>query len=237
MSYQAANPYLTNIVPLFNVTSQAGGASVTSPDVSNLQKIVNFGTKTISVNTINSYTNNGTLRIGNNTNINGNLTINSYLIGADNTGRSLNTCKRFIVSTPTTTVTVNTRLLGAIIPNFNVYINGITAFNINSSGDASFTNPVLAPAFTVVSDARYKSDIGVLKNSLSTVCQLEGKHYIFNGTSSIGFMAQDVDSVIPSAVDKTNADKWSINYMAIIPHLVESIKELTARVSTLEGSK
>ena len=43
MSYQSANPYLTNIVPLFNVTSQAGGAAAASPDVSNLQKIVNFG--------------------------------------------------------------------------------------------------------------------------------------------------------------------------------------------------
>jgi hypothetical protein len=237
MSYQSANPYLTNIVPLYNVASPSGGGAAASPDLINIKKIVNYATKNISINTINSYTNNGLLQLNNNTAINGNLSVNSYLFGPDNTGKSLNTCKRFIVSTPTTTVSINTKVGNAIIANFNIDINNVNALYINSFGDASFTKPILAPAFTVVSDVRYKTDIGILKNTLSSICQIQGKHYLIDGVSSMGFIAQDIDDIIPSAVDKKNADKWSINYISIIPYLVESIKELNLRISTLEGTR
>lgn len=235
MSYQSLNPYVTNIVPLYNVASSASGPILTTVELSNVQTLLNFSNKTLSINTINTYTNGATLQIGNNTNINGKLSLNTYLIGPDTSGISINTCKRFLISTPTTTVTVNNKVDNTYIPFFGVYINNINSFSIDSNGYANFTNPVSAPAFNVISDVRYKSGIESLTNSLSTVCELEGKQYMFDGVSSIGFIAQDLDLVIPSAVDKTNADKWSINYMHIIPHLVESIKELNIKVALLES--
>jgi len=241
MSYQALNPYVTNIVPLYNVASQASGPTTTTLGLSNIQSLLSYDTKTLSINTIKSYTTNTTLEIANNTNISGNLTVNSYYTGPDAGGYNLNICKRFTVSTPTASVILNTKVINTIIPNFEVYINGITAFYIDSNANASFTKPILAPAYNVVSDSRYKSNIEGMTNSLSSICELQGKQYIINGMSSIGFMAQDLDLVIPSAVDKTNADKWSINYIQLIPHLVESIKELNSKVmvleSTLKGSK
>jgi hypothetical protein len=235
MSYQPLNPYVTNLVPLFNVSGQASGPTPTTTGLSNVQNLLNFTNKSLLINTINTYTPGTNLKIGNNMDINGDLTINSFSTGPDNTGFSYNACKRFIVSTPTTTVTINTKVRNIIVPNFSVNINNINAFYIDTDGNALFSNPVLAPAYNIISDCRFKSSITTLTNSLSTVCELEGKHYIFNGISSIGFLAQDLDLVIPSAVDKKNTDKWSINYMAIIPHLVESIKELNAKVSNLES--
>jgi hypothetical protein len=235
MSYQALNPYVTNIVPLFNVAGQASGPTPTTTGLSNVQNLLNFTTKSLLINSINSYTAGTNLKIGNNTDINGNLTINSYSVGPDNSGFSYNTCRSFTVSTPTTTLAINTRIQNVIVPNFSVTINDIVALYIDTEGNTIFSKPTLAPAYDVISDCRFKSSITTLKNSLSTVCELEGKQYIFNGMSSIGFLAQDVDLVVPSAVNKNNSDKWSINYMAIIPHLVESIKELNNKVSTLES--
>jgi len=241
MTYQPTNPYVTNIIPLFNVASQASGPSPTAIGLSNVQSLLTFSNKTLAINTIKSFTPNATIQLSNNTSINGDLTLNSFFIGPNNSGYSLNTCRRFIVSTPVASLRLNTLDENQTIPNFNVYINGISALDINSNGNASFANPITAPAYNVISDIRYKSNVATLKNSLSSINELNGVDYIINGVSSIGLIAQDIDLVIPSAVDKTNVDKWSIDYTQIIPHLVESIKELTNRVSILEtkmkGSK
>ena len=235
MSYQPLNPYITNIVPLFNVANTASGPSPILSGLSNIQNLLNFTNKSLSINTITSYTPGTNLKINSATDFNGNITINSFLTGPDSTGYSYNTCKRFTVSTPTTTVTINSKIDNVIVPNFSVSINDVNAFYIDTNGNAFFGKPVLAPAYNVISDSRFKSSITTLNNSLSTICELKGKEYIFNGIPSIGFLAQELDLVMPSAVDKHNADKWSINYMAIIPHLVESIKELNAKVSKLES--
>jgi len=145
MSYQPLNPYVTNIVPLYNVTSQASGPSPVTTGLSNVQSLINYANKSLSINTINSYTSGNNLKISNNTDINGNLTVNSFLIGSDNAGISLNTCKRYIISTPTTTVSVNTKIGTRFEPNFNVYVNNINALSIDSDGNVSFARPISAP--------------------------------------------------------------------------------------------
>jgi hypothetical protein len=235
MSYQSVNPYITNIVPLYNVTTQGSGPSPIQTGLSNIQNLLNYNNKSLSINYITSYTPNTTLQLSNNTNINGKLSINSYSIGPDTTGFSSNTCKQFLISTATTTLKINTLIKNSLIPNFTININSINALYIDSNADVIFSNTLLAPGYNVLSDIRYKSSIQDLSNSVSTVCELKGKQYILNNKETIGFLAQDLDLVIPSAVDKKNDDKWSVNYMYIIPYLTESIKELTNRISTLES--
>ena len=186
MSYQALNPYVTNIVPLYNVTSQASGPSPVTTGLSNVQSLLNYTTKSLSINTINSYTAGNNLKLSNNTDINGNLTVNSFFIGPDSTGISLNTCKRFIISTPTTTVSVNTKVGNNFVPNFNIYVNNINALSINSEGVVSFAKPIITP------------------------------------TSQ-------------SAMFQAN---YQANYeTSIISQLVENVKILNYRISTLEGSR
>jgi len=178
MSYQPLNPYVTNIVPLYNVTSQASGPSQIPVGLSNIQSLLNYTTKSLSINTINSYTAGNNLKLSNNTDINGNLTVNSYFIGPDNTGISLNTCKRFIVSTPTTTVSINTKLGNNVVPNFNVYVNNINALSIDSEGTVSFAKPIIAPTVeSLMFESNYETsiiselveDIKLLKYRISTL--------------------------------------------------------------------
>jgi len=53
----------------------------------------------------------------------------------------------------------------------------------------------------------------------------------------VGLLAQQVEQVIPEAVT-TRADGYkAVDYKRVIPLLVESIKELTARVEQLESVK
>jgi hypothetical protein len=48
-------------------------------------------------------------------------------------------------------------------------------------------------------------------------------------------IAQDIQAVLPEAVDASNPDRLGVAYTDVIPLLVAAIKELTARVEALEA--
>ena len=60
---------------------------------------------------------------------------------------------------------------------------------------------------------------------------------IFQGQNQIGFIAQDVQKVIPEAVSsiptKKNQDMLGLKTEFIIPYLVNSVKELSTRYNSL----
>ena len=49
--------------------------------------------------------------------------------------------------------------------------------------------------------------------------------------------AQDVQKVLPEAVDMTNNEKLGLSYTDVIPLLVAAIQELSAKVAALEGAR
>jgi hypothetical protein len=115
-------------------------------------------------------------------------------------------------------------------------------------GSASVTNAYVKVAWTVVSDARDKTNFAPVPHGLDFVNQLQPTSYRFkvardddtpNGNVRYGFKAQDIlalegaDSVI---VDSSNPDLLMYNSDALIPVLVKAIQELTARVSQLESN-
>ena len=51
-----------------------------------------------------------------------------------------------------------------------------------------------------------------------------------------GFIAQDVEKVLPSAVSGGEGKK-SISFNDIVAHLTRAVQELSARVETLEESR
>ncbi len=113
-----------------------------------------------------------------------------------------------------------------------------------------------ASAFTVSSDRRLKENISYFDSGLAQILQLKPATFDFiNGENNQkGFIAQDVETVIPEAVGRTTtpdssgevdeADEYlTLNQSAIIPYLVSAIKEqqtmilaLTARITALEGA-
>ncbi|MBN2613364.1 MAG: tail fiber domain-containing protein, partial [Bacteroidales bacterium] len=105
-------------------------------------------------------------------------------------------------------------------------------------------------AWTNYSDRRLKKDIQVLstENNLTKIMQMNGVRFRWKDNDSLlnlGFIAQDVNDIIPESVryDELN-DIYSMEYTAIIPVLVEGIKEqqkiieeLKARIEALEKQR
>jgi len=101
-------------------------------------------------------------------------------------------------------------------------------------GDAYFDNnihvknTVYCTTLVQFSDRSLKSNIVDMKGAaaLSTICQLQGVHYTMGGEPSVGFIAQEVQKVLPDAVKEGPTGLLAVEYTRIIPLLVEAVKEL-----------
>ena len=86
------------------------------------------------------------------------------------------------------------------------------------------------------SDARLKENVEPIANALSDITQLEGVSFDWKdtGTRGHGFIAQQVEPILPDVVqtdDETGIK--SINYVGMIGHLVEAIKEQQTQIDAL----
>jgi hypothetical protein len=85
------------------------------------------------------------------------------------------------------------------------------------------------------SDARYKKDIVTIENALDKVCSLNGVMYTnTDNQRRTGLLAQDVQKVLPEAVEEDSDGKLRLAYQNLIGLLVESIKELKTRLDETE---
>jgi len=97
-----------------------------------------------------------------------------------------------------------------------------------------------ATAWTTLSDETLKDIIEPISNAIAKVGSLRSVIGKFKtdseGTRRSFLIAQDVKSVLPEAVDVVGENsELGLRYTEVIPLLVAAIKELTARVQTLEA--
>ncbi len=93
------------------------------------------------------------------------------------------------------------------------------------------------------SDGRYKEDVYRLEKALDRVDRLRGVNYRwrveqypdrkFDHNQHVGFIAQEVQEVIPEVVQKHSDGTLSVDYGRLTPLLVEAIKELKAENEVL----
>ena len=118
--------------------------------------------------------------------------------------------------------------VGTTEPNAKLDVNG--SFNCSSMTAGTITcNTVNANTFNATSDVRFKSNITPIDNSLEKISQLQGVTYIMNkDKKQIGFIAQDVEKIIPEVVFTDNSEEQykSISYGNITALIVEALKEL-----------
>lgn len=85
------------------------------------------------------------------------------------------------------------------------------------------------------SDARLKTNVTTIEGALDTLLELRGVRYNwidterFGPQAEIGFIAQEVDLILPEVVRK-GGDYWSINTRNILAVVVEAVKELWGEV-------
>jgi hypothetical protein len=84
-----------------------------------------------------------------------------------------------------------------------------------------------------------KTDLIPIENAASKVSTLRAVTGRFKtdeeGKSRSFLIAQDVQAVLPEAVDASDPDKLGVQYTDVIPLLVAAIKELSAKVAVLES--
>ena len=108
--------------------------------------------------------------------------------------------------------------------------NHTNAVEFQDTATAGYT-PIFAGAYTNASDAAFKSNIAPLSTATPLIMALKPSTYTLTkpGTPGIGFIAQDVQQVLPvlvSANEKTGM--LGVNYDGIIPVLVKAFQEEVA---------
>ena len=105
------------------------------------------------------------------------------------------------------------------------------------TGALTATGTVTCTSLTETSDIALKTNIEPITNVLDKINQITGYKYDFtkSNTSSIGVIAQDVEKVFPELVHGEEGSK-SLQYSGLIGALIESVKELSAKVAALESS-
>ncbi|PQA56958.1 tail fiber domain-containing protein [Siphonobacter curvatus] len=116
-------------------------------------------------------------------------------------------------------------------------------YNLDVAGTINASANVRAGGVVLTSDARLKRNIKAVDNGLSLVSQLKPVSYEKKSSvasqdynrSEIGFIAQDLQKVLPMLVEEGNdADKTlSVDYNSLIPVLTKAIQELNAKVEAL----
>jgi hypothetical protein len=131
-------------------------------------------------------------------------------------------------------------------------------FAVYGSGDINTTG-----AYFTISDAKLKQDIKPYVGGLATVMALQPKTYMYNqelakkynfsARPQIGFLAQDLEQVLPAMVRESrltsmghttrdgknnvkseSMDAKTVNYDALIPVLTQAIQEQQAQIQALQ---
>lgn len=100
---------------------------------------------------------------------------------------------------------------------------------------------VIASNINQPSDIRFKKEIGSLKSPLNVVQNLRGVSHLWNREDfpnksfsdglEYGFIAQEIEEVLPELVHTDSEGYKSVNYTKVIPILVEAIKEMEEEMS------
>ncbi|HEY4943567.1 MAG TPA: tail fiber domain-containing protein [Rhizomicrobium sp.] len=122
--------------------------------------------------------------------------------------------------------------LGSLNPS----ITYITCWNAASNSTMS----IHASSFPVTSDAELKENVQPLSNALDLVQRLRGVRFDWKGKSrgkepaALGVIAQEVALVLPEVVGSVRGHA-TVDYSAIVPVLIEAIKELKQENQTVKS--
>ena len=134
--------------------------------------------------------------------------------------------------------------VGLTLSAHNVSIRNYTGSAMVES--ARFTNSSLTVigdlvAYGTPSDKQYKENIKPIESALDKAMKLQGVTFDWKKSDSIldikediGFIAQDVQKVLPELVRKNENGKLSLRQQGITPILLEAIKELKAEIEELK---
>jgi hypothetical protein len=148
---------------------------------------------------------------------------------------------------------LNSYVCGSSVTNYGIY-----SAVCNSSDYAGYFNgPVFGTSAYMTSDPKLKENVTVFKNGLDQLNKLEVKNYTYKRKefpqmnlpegNAIGVMSTNLKEVFPNLVKRTinpgyGEDKQvtefdAVNYVGLIPVLIEAVQELDQKVSDAPSAK
>jgi len=99
-------------------------------------------------------------------------------------------------------------------------------------------------AFNTSSDERLKKDIEDVSDSLlDEINKIKVRKFQWNHRPAnfhIGLIAQELEKIVPKAVNKGGDDPkkqpYSVAYSSLVPYLIKAVQELSAKVTALENA-
>ena len=122
------------------------------------------------------------------------------------------------------------------------HLDGVLEMRLDNAGKLHVDNDIIAFSNTTSSDERLKQNIEPISDALSIVDQLKGVHFEWrkDGKKSLGFIAQEVEKVLPELVteseDLNDGEIYKgVNYSVMVAVLVEAVKEQQKQIDELKA--
>ena len=126
-----------------------------------------------------------------------------------------------------------TQSTNTTIPSFYSTQQGTSSIYLNVDGDIYASGDIIA-----LSDKKYKTDLKIIDNPIEKIKQINGYTYkrldIDNGHRYTGVIAQELEEVLPEAVQTNKNGDKSVAYGNVIGLLIECIKEQQEHINKLE---
>lgn len=146
-----------------------------------------------------------------------------------------------------TTSTLRFQNLGLGTSNYVLVVDGVgnvkRKYMNNSGGGGLCDCPFLKSIPN--SSLKFKRNVKVIDNSLSKILQLTGREYSwrtdeyesknFNTKKELGFIAEEVEKIIPELVSVDNDGDKNLDYLGMIPLLLEAVKEQQNQITLLQN--
>lgn len=155
----------------------------------------------------------------------GNLTCSQIFDNGTSVG--IGSTGPFVFTTPV--VTGQTGTLPSSTFTLKLDVNGVTRTN----------------ALFSTSDKKFKKNIKAIDTPLEKIMALEGKTYNwrkeeftdknFGSELQYGLIAQEVQKILPSLIIESDKGDLAMNYIAIIPVLIEAMKEQQTQINALKA--
>ena len=113
----------------------------------------------------------------------------------------------------------------------------VSEYAVDVVNGSNNNNKIRAAAFVTYSDESLKSDVASMSNTaLDTVMSLEGVEFTWkdSGERDFGFIAQDVQSVLPKAVHTAEDGVQGVDYSRLTSVLVEAVKAQQVQIEDLK---
>jgi hypothetical protein len=99
------------------------------------------------------------------------------------------------------------------------------------------TARVNAEKFLYASDIRLKSEIETVTDPLQKVQDLRGVSFNWreSGNKDYGFIAQEVQRVLPEVIREDESHKLSVDYIKLVPIMVEAVRQQQQQIDSLKA--